>query len=670
MWLVDLRTSQKTPIPVPSQYVTAVAFSPDGETLYGAVPGGLIYMFPTALPDRPAARMQMGVGADPDIWTLAASPDGVHLAVGRRSGLLEIWNVGARSMVAQKQFTIEEMGALRFSDDGRALIAFFRRDPVSYRIVHANDLEQLDFGGNQPVSLRGNNYAGDVISETAMALSGNLIYAPFRRKLLGGEFDGVAEIMLSELPGGPSPSNGAVAGDRDVPHDNSGAAQRDTRALPLERPGMRVAARLGWTDTLGQPHATCLELSPDGERLAVADQTGRLSLWSLESGAMLSDYDLSMGPVMDMAYLSDSSLGVIDASGRVRIIDLSARPDRVWWTPPDGAADDLWLSPDWTRMATRRDAPVQIQDAPAGERVVAPVRVWDLPSGDSVATLNDVDPDARFVLSPGGTRLAALAYRDLLLFDLTDAPDVPDPVRVTADRSGSIDAKAFSDDGRIFSMAGGSRMAGHVAAFDTETGERILNADYHRAGIGERILFSDDGKALGVTGGRGDSVTWFALDGSNAQLDKGYPVADDNPVRDFLVNLASGYPGGERGVLAPDNRRLAVLHNGAVDIYDTATGTVLATLRDRFGALVAMHYPDPGTLHAVTDEGRIGTWNLSALAKGTAFDVACRLLRDPSLEDALRGYPIIQEDPICGPDYAPPLPAWMDLSHAAIGYTP
>jgi hypothetical protein len=45
-------------------------------------------------------------------------------------------------------------------------------------------------------------------------------------------------------------------------------------------------------------------------------------------------------------------------------------------------------------------------------------------------------------------------------------------------------------------------------------------------------------------------------------------------------------------------------------------------------------------------------------------------LLDPSLEDALRGYPIIQEDPICGPDYAPPLPAWMDLSHAAIGYTP
>ena len=68
----------------------------------------------------------------------------------------------------------------------------------------------------------------------------------------------------------------------------------------------------------------------------------------------------------------------------------------------------------------------------------------------------------------------------------------------------------------------------------------------------------------------------------------------------------------------------------------------------------------------VTTDGRYGTWKLDRYAKGSAFQVACRLLSDPDLDDALRGYPI-SATPICTDGYDPPLPEWLEEARDALG---
>ena len=97
---------------------------------------------------------------------------------------------------------------------------------------------------------------------------------------------------------------------------------------------------------------------------------------------------------------------------------------------------------------------------------------------------------------------------------------------------------------------------------------------------------------------------------------------------------------------------------------------MIANIGSHSGRFIALRYSDNTQLYAVTEDGRIGLWNLASLSEGTAFDVACTQLEDRSLEDALRGYPIRVSAPICEDEYAPPLPEWMGEAHSAIGFTP
>ena len=616
LWLVDLRTEKKTRIEISSQYVTAVAFSPDGETLYAAFPNGPIYMYRTADPARPFARLP--VGADSAVWTLAASPDGEHLALGRREGALEIWNLEERSMVARASVDTDNVDALRFSENGQMLVVFepLSASTMAYRILEAESLKPIFFGSLE-LGLVGAN-RGEVGSDTAMGLSGSLIHVPGPDGVLEYEAD------LDDA------SRAIPAGYKRVLTDQFSKGPSEV------------------------PEITCVELSPDRRQIAVADRFGRVDIRSAETGVLMSEYHMSVGPILDMVFLSDSSVAVIDALARVRVIDFSERPDVSWWTPPGRRADRVELSQDWTRMAMQ-----------AGD---TPVQVREIPTGQLVAELADVSANAQIFLSPDGTRIAANSFKTLRLYGLSNAPEVPAPRDIEITGSGSVDLVAFSDDGRIVAIAGGARAAGYVDAYDTETGSELLKATYRRTGTSPDIRFAGNDAALRVQTGLRDEEIWFALDGSNAELETAPELPDVNPVRDFLRNIASGHSGSEQGVLTPDKTRLAVLNDGKVDIFDTATGTVIAQLSDRQARLIAIQFPEPATLHAVTDDGRIGTWNLSDIAEGTAFDLACGMLGDADLEEALRGYPIVQNDPICGPDYDPPIPDWMEAAHAAIGY--
>lgn len=96
--------------------VTEVTFAPDGQLIAAAGQHVILYdaIYQTEIAIFPHSAW---------IWSAAFSPDGHLLASGDHDGIVRIWNVRERRIVAQLEGHSAAVGSLKFSPDSRTLVS-------------------------------------------------------------------------------------------------------------------------------------------------------------------------------------------------------------------------------------------------------------------------------------------------------------------------------------------------------------------------------------------------------------------------------------------------------------------------------------------------------------------------------------------------------------------
>lgn len=96
--------------------VTEVTFAPDGQLIAAA--GQHVILF-DAVYQTEIATLPHGAW----IWSAAFSPNGGLLASGDHNGIVRIWNVQQRRIIAQLEGHTAAVGSLKFSPDSRTLVS-------------------------------------------------------------------------------------------------------------------------------------------------------------------------------------------------------------------------------------------------------------------------------------------------------------------------------------------------------------------------------------------------------------------------------------------------------------------------------------------------------------------------------------------------------------------
>lgn len=110
---------------------------------------------------------------------------------------------------------------------------------------------------------------------------------------------------------------------------------------------------------------------PDGTRLAVGNQEGRVQIWDIGIGQNEATLTGDLGDVWDLAYSPDGRLlATASGDGTVRLWDAEARRQlyTVATTGGDGDWFDVVFSPDGTRLAaTSADGTLKVYVLPIDE---------------------------------------------------------------------------------------------------------------------------------------------------------------------------------------------------------------------------------------------------------------------------------------------------------------
>ncbi len=103
------------------EFINDFAFSEDG-TMLALIAGGRLDLMPVPAAGQPAQPVTLLDSSLDPMFSLAFSPDGRLLAVGR-GNTLRVWDVSSHAALAQLEAGTEGLRAVSFSPDGTAVVA-------------------------------------------------------------------------------------------------------------------------------------------------------------------------------------------------------------------------------------------------------------------------------------------------------------------------------------------------------------------------------------------------------------------------------------------------------------------------------------------------------------------------------------------------------------------
>jgi serine/threonine protein kinase/WD40 repeat protein len=261
------------------------------------------------------------------------------------------------------------------------------------------------------------------------------------------------------------------------------------------------------------------------------------------------------------------------------------------------------FSPDGKRLAVSA-----FLDAPGPEFLPVSIQVWSIGTRQLEQTFNDVSAGkSNLAFSPNGRLLVWGQHNSVAVADL----DSKQPLRFLQGHQGEVNGVAFSQDGKMLASAGTDMM---VKIRDVATGLEIMTLRGHNYPV-QRVAFRADGKQLasashGFQGEDAQVMLWditrppeaisfhapstlyslclavnpqiprFAMVGKNLKglAPEAPEVWDLNGTsgskRCSLDHKLETFP---LGALSPDGKWLAVPSEGAVRLFDAASGKLQAS---------------------------------------------------------------------------------------------
>ncbi len=575
--------------------VSAVSFSPDGQTLASASYDKTIRLWDRATGKETAVL----TGHTEAVYDIAFSPDGRTLASGSADRTIRLWD-----RTTGKETTVFSghsggVGGVVFSPDGRTLASASEDETIR--------LWDLAIGKEMAVFV---------------ARARSVAFSPEGRVLVSGSDDNTIRLWdpatgkeMAVLTG----HTGLVFSVAFSPDGRTLASGSEDNTIRLWDPatGKETGVLTGHTGEVFS-----VAFSPDGRTLASGSQDNTIRLWDLASG---KETAVLLGHTAELSSVAFSPDGRTLASGSVdstiRLWDLATGKAPAVLSGHTGGVSSIAFFPDGRTLASG-----------SGDNTI---RRWDLATGKETTVLTGHRASLGSVaFSPDGRTLASGSDDNesddntIRLWDLATGEETG----VLRGHTASVGSVAFSPDGRT--LASGSS-DNTIRLWKLATGEETAVLSGH-TDVVRSVVFSPDGRTL--ASGSDDKTTrlWDLATDATAVL-TGHTEAVDRVAfspdgqtlasgsRDKTIRLwdlataketavLSGHMDVVRSVVfSPDGRTLASgSGDKTVRLWDLATGKETVVLPWYTDSVASVSFsPDGRTLASGSDDGTLRLWDLA-----------------------------------------------------------
>jgi WD40 repeat protein/tRNA A-37 threonylcarbamoyl transferase component Bud32 len=473
--------------------VWRVAFSPDGRQV-ASLSGKAVKIWEAATGEE-VRTLESTSGLN--LYGLAYSPDGRHLAVTTHDPAVIIWDVATGRQVQVFRGHTSAVKNVAYSPSGQILASgagdIARSEPGQVKVWEAAT-------GQEVFDLRGHT---DPIYGVVFSRDG--------RRLVSASQDHTVKVWDT--------NTGQEA--------LTIRAHKDTvRAVAFSPDGWRLATACAdgvikvwgatpWADeqpangvrTLAGHGAPVFGIAfyPGGRHLAALSDNETIRTWDVEAGRELADRRVSVQPqIYALALSPDGSwLATATTNGNVWLLDARTHQTKVALQGhPLGPVKSLAFSPDGRFLALAS--------------WVRTVWVWDVRTGQVVHTFHGhEDAVIGVAFSPDGKRLASASYdQTVRVWDV----ETGRVVHTLLGHTSRVYGVAFSPRGRYLASASNDRT---VRLWDPITGEAVRTLHGHASGV-YGVAFSADGRCLASASNDWTVKLWDPVTGTEVCTLRGH----------------------------------------------------------------------------------------------------------------------------------------------------